>query len=248
VSRSLATCQGALLLVDSSQRIQAQTLANYEKARALGLKIVPVVTKIDLPNAQPEEAALNMGTTFDLDPEDCIMTSAKRNIGILDVIKAVVERVPSPEASCQDARGPFLGRIVDSWFDECRGVVCLIQVVGGALRENDRITTYASKLDSKDIDSRTEFGVQEIGILTPKSIRTKILRTGQVQLCKPVYFVYLRGKSEVLFYLCIVCIPLGGLYDCWDAIDATGAHRRHSLHSRAVDWKQCREQPREQQQ
>jgi small GTP-binding protein len=82
VIRSLASCQGALLLVDSSQSVQAQTLANHANAKSLGLSIIPVVTKIDLPNAQPEETALNMGTTFDLDPDDCIMTSAREKIGI----------------------------------------------------------------------------------------------------------------------------------------------------------------------
>lgn len=180
VSRSLATCQGALLLVDSSQRIQAQTLANHEKARVLGLKIIPVVTKIDLPNAQPEETALNMATTFMLEPDDCIMTSAKQNIGVLEVLRAVVDRCPSPVATLMKADGPFYGRIVDSWFDENRGVVCLVQVVGGTLREGQRITTYASKLESKDLDSRSDYSVQEIGVLTPTSLRTTSLRTGQV--------------------------------------------------------------------
>lgn len=180
VSRSLASCQGALLLVDSSQRIQAQTLSNFEKARVLGLKIIPVVTKIDLPNAQPEECALNMATTFSLDPEDCIMTSAKQAIGILDVMQAVVDRLPSPVQASKHPDGPFYGRVVDSWFDECRGVVCLVQVIGGVLREGDRITTYASAKESKDIDNRMDFSVQEIGVLTPKTLRTTSLRTGQV--------------------------------------------------------------------
>lgn len=82
VIRSLASCQGALLLVDSSQSVQAQTLANHGNAKALGLALIPVVTKIDLPSAQPEETALNMSTTFDFDPDDCIMTSAREKIGI----------------------------------------------------------------------------------------------------------------------------------------------------------------------
>jgi small GTP-binding protein len=82
VVRSLASCQGALLLVDSTQSVQAQTLANFEHAKRLGLSLIPVVTKIDLPSAQPEETALNMATTFGFDPEDCLMTSAKKKIGI----------------------------------------------------------------------------------------------------------------------------------------------------------------------
>lgn len=135
VSRSLASCQGALLLVDSSQSVQAQTLANFGKARALGLSIIPIVTKIDLPNAQPEDTALAMGTTFGIDPESVLMTSAKQGVGIEEVLQAIVERLPSPKLYSKDAKGPFYGRIVDSWFDEHRGVVCLVQVVGGSLRE-----------------------------------------------------------------------------------------------------------------
>jgi GTP-binding protein LepA len=180
VSRSLASCQGALLLVDSTQSVQAQTLANHEKAKKIGLSIIPVVTKIDLPSSQPEETALAMGTTFNVDPSDVIFTSAKKNIGVLEVLEAVVDRLPSPVASSMKVDGPFLGRVVDSWFDEHRGVVCLIQAVSGTLLEGQRITTFASVKESKDIDSRSDFSVQEIGILTPVPLRTTSLRTGQV--------------------------------------------------------------------
>ena len=180
VSRSLASCQGALLLVDSSQSIQAQTLANHAKAKNLGLNIIPVVTKIDLPNAQPEDTAVSMGTTFDLDPDSVIMTSAKQNIGIKEVLEAIIDRLPSPESHSKSKSGPFLGKIVDSWFDEHRGVVCLLQIIGGTVTENQRITTFASIAEANDIDSRTDFSVQEIGILTPNPIRTSSLRTGQV--------------------------------------------------------------------
>ena len=229
VSRSLASCQGALLLVDSSQSIQAQTLSNYEKARVLGLDIIPIVTKIDLPNAQPEEAALNMGTTFGVEPDRVIMTSAKMRVGILEVLEAVVDRLPSPKAASLDANGPCMARIVDSWYDEHRGVVCLVQMVGGILREGQRITTFASSKTAKHYssigagtaaaaasttnrvasesgstsppsiaisshssnnsnaagstlaaDHRIDYSVQEIGILTPGTIRTKALVTGQV--------------------------------------------------------------------
>lgn len=180
MSRSLASCQGALLLVDSSQSIQAQTLANHEKARKLGLNIIPVVTKIDLPNAQPVEAALSMGTTFGLDPDDVIMTSAKAKIGIDQVLRSIVDKLPSPKSFSQDPQGRFLGRVVDSWFDEHRGVVCLIQAVSGKLTENQRITLFASVAESKDLDSRLDFSVQEIGVLTPQSLRTSSISTGQV--------------------------------------------------------------------
>mmetsp|Transcript_20440 Transcript_20440/g.28111 ORF Transcript_20440/g.28111 Transcript_20440/m.28111 type:complete len:590 (+) Transcript_20440:144-1913(+) len=196
VSRSLASCQGALLLVDSTQSIQAQTLANYEKAMNLGLTIIPIVTKIDLPNAQPEDAALSMASAFQLDPDSVIMTSAKKQIGILDVMHAIVDRLPPPlafssnpmnshhlsslSANHAGLNSAFHGRIVDSWFDEHRGVVCLVQVVGGQLKEGQRITTFASIKESKEIDSRSDFSVQEIGVLTPGPLRTSSLSTGQV--------------------------------------------------------------------
>ncbi len=186
VSRSLASCQGALLLVDSSQSIQAQTLANHAKAKKLGLSIIPVATKIDLPNAQPEETALLMGTTFNLDPDTVIMTSAKQNIGIKDVLEAVIDKLPSPnfnyviKNNICNTKTPFIGKIVDSWFDEHRGVICLIQAINGELNETERITTYASVKESKEIDNRNDFSVQEIGLLTPIPLRTSKLKIGQV--------------------------------------------------------------------
>ena len=145
VSRSLASCQGALLLVDSTQSIQAQTLANYNKAKALGLHIIPVVSKIDLPTAQPIETALVMGTTFGFEPEAAIMTSAKMKIGIEEVMHAIIDQIPAPKplyessiskkystlaaaslvhSEKQMAASRFMGRIVDSWFDEHRGMLC----------------------------------------------------------------------------------------------------------------------------
>lgn len=188
VSRSLASCQGALLLVDSSQSIQAQTLGNYEKAKKLGLTIIPVVTKIDLPTSQPEETALLMGTTFGIDPDRVVMTSAKKMIGIQQLLETIVDTLPPPttNGSRSDVTddksysSPFLGRIVDSWFDEHRGVVCLIQATSGELKEGQRISTYASMRVTKEIDTRTDFSVQEIGLLTPTQLRTGMLACGQV--------------------------------------------------------------------
>lgn len=189
VSRSLASCQGALLLVDSTQSVQAQTIANFHKAKKLGLNIIPVVTKIDLPNAQPEETALAMGTTFGVDPEGVIMTSAKAGIGIDELLPAIIERLPSPVAFSKDSTGPFYGRIVDSWFDEHRGVVCLVQAVGGKISEGNKISMYASAIlgDTHHNDGgggdefkKLEFSVQEVGLLTPQALRTGELRAGQV--------------------------------------------------------------------
>lgn len=180
VSRSLASCQGALLLVDSTQSVQAQTLTNFGKAKKLGLGIIPIVTKIDLPNSQPEETALAMGTTFSLDPDTVIPTSAKKNIGTKEVIEAIIDRLPSPKAGLNGKNTPFMGRIVDSWYDEHRGVVCLVQAIGGVLEEGQRMTTFASVRESRDLDSRSDFSIQEIGLLTPTPLRTKVLSAGQV--------------------------------------------------------------------
>lgn len=203
VSRSLASCQGALLLVDASQSIQAQTISNYHKALKLNLDIIPVVTKTDLPNAMPEETALALEQSFKFDPDKVIMTSAKQNIGILEVIEAIVDRLPSPiiqfaKQECKDRDNnsrdrknstisididePFRGRIVDSWFDEHRGVVCLVQVCNGSVSEGQRISTLASVKDFQElgIDSRIDFSVQEIGFLSPEPLRTMKLKQGQV--------------------------------------------------------------------
>lgn len=179
VSRSLVSCQGALLLVDSSQSVQAQTLANFNKAKALDLTMIPIVTKIDLPNAMPEETAKSMCSTFGLEVSSVIRTSAKQRIGIDDVLAAIIDRLPHPDLN-KTPDSPFMARVVDSWFDEHRGVVMLLQCISGTLKEGDRITTFASAKEALDIDNRKEFSVQEIGLLTPGTLRTRILGTGQV--------------------------------------------------------------------
>lgn len=159
VSRSLASCQGALLLVDSSQSVQAQTLANFNKAKALDLSMIPVVTKIDLPNAMPDETAKSMSSTFGLDLASVIKTSAKQRLGIDEVLAAIVDRLPHPQLN-RTVNAPFMARIVDSWFDEHRGVVILLQCISGSVKEGDRITTFASMKEAMDIDNRKEFSVQ----------------------------------------------------------------------------------------
>lgn len=180
VSRSLSSCQGALLLVDATQSVQAQTLANYGLARRRGLEIIPVITKVDLPNAAPEETALAMAATFKLDPEGVLLTSAKQGRGIKEVFEAIVDRLPSPAQGSRPADGRFFGRIVDSWFDEHRGVVCLVQCVGGSLREGQRVSTLVSSAESNSVEGKADFSVQEVGILTPRALRTRSLRTGEV--------------------------------------------------------------------
>ena len=139
------------------------------------MEVVPVVTKVDMPHAQPEDIAISMALTFDLDPDDVLPTSAKSGLGVDRLLPAIIKRVPPPTglkypATCR-------ARVVDSWFDDHRGVVCLVQVVDGALRESDKFTTWLLKegYGNSGIDS-TAFTVQEIGLLTGG--RGSLLRTG----------------------------------------------------------------------
>ena len=180
VTRSLSSCQGALLLVDATQSIQAQTLANHGLARRRGLAIIPVITKVDLPNAAPEETALAMAAAFKVDPDEVLLTSAKQGLGIREVFEAIVDRLPSPRLASRATDGRFFGRVVDSWFDEHRGVVCLVQCVGGSVREGQRVSTLVSSAESAGADGRDDFSVQEVGVLTPGALRTTSLRTGEV--------------------------------------------------------------------
>lgn len=119
VVRSLSACQGALLLVDSTQGVQAQTLSTAKAAAAAGLTLVPVVTKIDLPHANVDEAILSVATTFDLDPDDVIPTSAKTKLGIHEVLDAIVAKIPAPTRDVEHST-PLRARLVDSWFDTVR--------------------------------------------------------------------------------------------------------------------------------
>ena len=125
-----------------------------------------------------------MATTFGIDPDLAIMTSAKKMIGIKAIIEAVIDQLPSPMADSSIGKHThsdhFLARIVDSWFDAHRGVVCLIQNVAGVLTESQRITTIASVKESQDVDNKTEFSIQEIGVLAPASLRTGRISIGQV--------------------------------------------------------------------
>ncbi|CAM9584087.1 unnamed protein product, partial [Discosporangium mesarthrocarpum] len=196
VIRSLSACQGALLLVDSTQGVQAQTLSTAKAAMETGLKLVPVVTKIDLPHANIEDAILSVATNFDLDPEEVIPTSAKTGEGIdqrvllrvgVRVLNAVVERIPPPPRS-RDRNTPLRARLVDSWYDTTRGVICLVEVVDGKITEQDRIVPYHLAFGDKGgggagatVNAGGEsFSVQEVGLLVPVPTRTGALFPGQV--------------------------------------------------------------------
>ena len=144
VSRSLAACQGAALLIDAAQGVQAQTVAVWNAASERGLAIVPALTKIDLSTADPEPALAGLTAAFGIDPESVLWTSAKTGAGIEDgLLPALIDRIPAPGSSALRS-APLRALLFDSWFDEHRGVVCSVVVVQGVLRPGDAIVAAHS--------------------------------------------------------------------------------------------------------
>ncbi|ABM60831.1 translation elongation factor 4 [Halorhodospira halophila] len=168
VSRSLAACEGALLVVDASQGVEAQSVANCYTALEQDLEIIPVLNKIDLPSAEPEQVLEQIEEIIGLDGAEALMVSAKTGEGVEDLLEALVQRVPPPKGR-PDA--PLKALIMDSWFDNYLGVVCLARVFDGELRKGDRIRVMATD---------REFQVDELGIFTPKRTPQDRLGTGQV--------------------------------------------------------------------
>ncbi|THH27043.1 hypothetical protein EUX98_g7145 [Antrodiella citrinella] len=168
VSRSLAACQGALLLVDATQGVQAQSISVYHIARERGLTIIPVLNKIDLPASQPEIIAAQMQSTFGIDPKDVIQISAKTGKGVEKVLEAILTRIPPPRAS---AEAPLRAFLFDSSYDRYRGVVSLVSVLDGVLRKGDKI---ASCFTGKKYD------ITEVGLMHPEEEPTSSLQPGQV--------------------------------------------------------------------
>jgi len=168
VSRSLSACEGALLVVDASQGVEAQTVANCYTAIELGVEVVPVLNKMDLPQADPDSAKQEIEDVIGIDATDAIPCSAKTGMGIDDIIEAVIARVPPPKG---DAALPLKALIVDSWFDNYVGVVMLVRVVDGVLKAKDKIrlmSTGAVHL------------CEQVGVFTPKSLSRPELRAGEV--------------------------------------------------------------------
>lgn len=168
VSRSLYACQGALLLVDAAQGVQAQTMANFYLAFEQELKILPVVNKIDMANAQPEKVAREMQNLFDFSPEEMIYASAKSGIGIDAILGAIIERIPAPVCKPE---APLKALLFDSWFDSYKGVVCLVAIRDGMLKKGDNITLA---------QGQTNYEVLEIGLMYPNETPTDALYAGQV--------------------------------------------------------------------
>ena len=167
VSRSLAACEGALLVVDASQGVEAQTLANVYLALDGDLAIVPVLNKIDLPSAEPERVRQEIEDIIGLDASGAILASAKSGIGIHDILEAVVQRIPPPTG---DEAAPLAALIFDSWFDAYRGVICLVRVVDGTVKPGMKIRL---------MHNGKEFEVQEVGAFTPHPAKLPALAAGE---------------------------------------------------------------------
>ncbi len=168
VSRSLAACEGALLVVDAAQGVEAQSVANCYTAIAQGLEVIPVLNKMDLPQAEPERVCQEIEDIIGIDASDAVHCSAKSGLGIEDVLEQLVTHVPPPKG---DVEAPLQALIIDSWFDNYLGVVSLVRVMQGTLRRRDKIIT-------KTIGKAHV--VDSIGVFTPKRTETGILQAGEV--------------------------------------------------------------------
>jgi len=168
VSRSLSACEGALLVVDASQGVEAQTVANCYTAIELGVDVVPVLNKIDLPSATPDKARQEIEDVIGLDASEAILASAKTGVGVEDILEAIIERIPAPKG---DPEAPLKALLVDAWFDNYVGVVMLVRVVDGSLRSKDRIRLMAT--------GSTHL-CEQVGVFTPKAVARDALRAGEV--------------------------------------------------------------------
>ncbi|HEY5908471.1 MAG TPA: translation elongation factor 4 [Vicinamibacteria bacterium] len=168
VSRSLAACQGALLVVDASQGVEAQTLANAHLASDAGLEMIPVINKIDLPGAEPEKAREQIEQVIGIDASNAILASAKAGIGIDEILEAIVHRLPAPQG---DPDGPLRALVFDSWFDQYKGVVILVHVVDGTLEPQAKLRLMATGGTCQ---------VETLGVFTPRPEPVEKLSAGEV--------------------------------------------------------------------
>ncbi|CAM8643959.1 LepA Membrane GTPase LepA [Oxalobacteraceae bacterium] len=168
VSRSLSACEGALLVVDASQGVEAQTVANCYTALDLGVEVVPVLNKIDLPSADPDNAISEIEEVIGIEAGDAVHCSAKTGLGVQEVLESLIKRVPPPKG---DPDAPLQALIVDSWFDNYVGVVMLVRVINGTLRPKEKILLMATG---------AQHLVESVGVFTPKSVSRDTLSAGQV--------------------------------------------------------------------
>ena len=168
VSRSLAACEGALLVVDAAQGVEAQSVANCYTAIEQGLEVLPIINKIDLPSADAERVCTEIEEIIGIDATDAVRTSAKTGVGVEDVLEAVVLRIPEPEG---DPDAPLQALIIDSWFDNYVGVVSLIRIVNGRLGKRDKVRVMSTG---------RSYPADRVGRFTPKMTDTTSLETGEV--------------------------------------------------------------------
>ncbi len=168
VSRSLAACEGALLVVDAGQGVEAQSVANCYTAIEQGLEVVPVINKIDLPTADPDGAIKEIEDIIGIEAKDALRISAKTGFGVDDLLERIVERIPQPKGS---EEAPLQALIIDSWFDSYAGVVSLVRVVNGVVRKNDKILVHSTNRKHE---------VERLGVFTPRPAARDELRAGEV--------------------------------------------------------------------
>jgi GTP-binding protein LepA len=168
VSRSLSACEGAILVVDASQGVEAQTVANCYTATELGVEVIPVLNKVDLPSADPDNAIKEIEDVIGINAQDALRVSAKTGEGVQDILERVIERIPAPRG---DPQAQLKALIIDSWFDNYVGVVMLVRVVDGALRPKDKIELMSSGAG---------YLCEQVGVFTPKSVGRDSLAAGEV--------------------------------------------------------------------
>ena len=170
-----------MLLFDSVQGVQAQTLSVYDKAKALKKQILPALTKIDIPSSRPLEVALAVSDLFGFDPDAILKTSARARIGVKELLDSICENIPPPNSLTDDDGYMLRAKVIDSWYEPRRGVVCLVRLLSGVLSENDRISIVepGSGRNSPKV-GKDNYSVQEIGLVMPHRLRTGKLRLGQM--------------------------------------------------------------------
>lgn len=168
VSRSLSACEGALLVVDASQGVEAQSVANCYTAIDLGVEVTAVLNKIDLPSAEPERVMQEIEDVIGIDASDAVHCSAKTGLGVRDVIEAVIAKVPAPKG---DVKAPLKALVIDAWFDNYVGVVMLVRIIDGELKRKDKFQMMATG---------TEHLCEQVGVFTPKSLQKSLLSAGEV--------------------------------------------------------------------
>ena len=198
VSRSLGACEGALLLVDASQGVEAQTVANAYLAMELNLAIIPVISKIDLPNSRPDDVLNEMEKTLGLAPEEALMVSAKTGKGIDEIFDAVIKRIPPPKGN---PNAPLRSLIFDSIYDEYRGVVVYLRVFDGSVKVGDEI--YMMKTNSS-------FKVEEVGIFKPKMVVKPAFLLEKLATALPISNPFMMSKWGIR----LLIIGIGRLRRC----------------------------------